>query len=843
MTILKNVVKATIATAAVSAASKLVKKDFGLEGLKNAAQNVGAGLSNQLEKLKGGLNIDPSQVLNNVAGQLVNDLNSGKIGGNIKSPLTKTNLTEAEENQVEFDIKELPLRNILSNYASVNYNWTLSVLSPFAINFPDESYKKGQLGRIIFKSGSADPENRVSLPAYASPGLGDVDKNPPDYNPDGKFDFFIDNVKIAGVIGLDEMTKNTNSTTMTFSVFEPYSIGLFFQSLQMAAALEGYENWVVMPVLLTLEFKGHYGPDMQFQDKVINVRHFPIKITNIELKVTDRGSQYDCSAVAWNDEAYSEEISSIKTDMNIQGSTVQEMLQTGVHSLQRTINDLLLEQALKNKIPIPDKVIILFPTDTSTIKESNSTDDTSSPTGATISPGERQGNVFKKLGLELAGDTGNYVQKSGVNPIGKASLGFTDRRKVEAIFGKDNITWDKDKKVFTRGQLKIESDKGQAHFKQGTQISTIINEVISSSYYGISALQPENIQGDKIDWYKISSQYYLLDTNANMNTTGRMPTVTVFRIVPFRVSRALFMPSGAKPLDIKLEKEQALKEYNYFYTGKNTEILDFQIKFAATFYTATVSDAGTNNQDAKQRDRNATTATPTTSAHVEGGKVTNFRRREDGTLYDATEEYKQGKHGDVQIGSSATKLLVRPSETEYKKTGGGIMPQDAGTIIVHQFQNAINQGGDMITVTMKILGDPFYLGDSGFGNYTAQGTTNDDINKDGAINYERSMVYININFRNPVDINGHMYDFPGPKAVPIISGLYKVNMLESTFDRGLFAQTLELSRIPNQDQAESGLGGSNEMESQNEGYTGQTFQAPPESDEERLIVDSEGGFQ
>jgi hypothetical protein len=841
MTILKNVVKATIATAAAgaaaSAASKLVKKDFGLAGLKNAAQNLGSGLNSGLDKLKGGLNIDPSQVLNKIPGQSVNEIDTGKKGGNIKTPEAKTRSTPKEEGQKEFDIKELPLRNILSNYASVNYNWTLSVLSPFAVNFPDESYKKGQLGRVIFKSGSADPENRVSLPAYASSTLGDVAKNPPDYNPDGKFDFFIDNVKIAGVIGLDELTKNTNSTTMSFTVFEPYSIGLFFQSLQMAAAQEGYENWVVMPVLLTLEFKGHYSPDDQFKEKIVTVRHFPIKITNIELKVTDRGSQYDCTAVAWNDEAYSEEISSVKTDLNIQGSTVQEMLQTGVHSLQRTINDLLLEQAIKNKIPIPDKVIILFPTDTSTIREDNSTDDSSNPRGATVSSTDRQTSVFKKLGLELASDSYNYEQKSGVNPIGKASMGFTDRRKVESVFGKDNIVWDKDSKVFTRGALKIDSDKGQAHFKQGTQISTIINEVVSSSYYGVSALQSENIENGQVQWYKINSQYYLLDSNANMNTTGRMPTVTVFRIVPYRVSKSLFMPPADKPADAKKEIENALKEYNYFYTGKNTEIMDFQVKFASTFYTATTSDAGINNQDAKQRNKNATVATPTTTAHIEGGKVTNFRRREDGTLYDATEEYKQGKHGDVQIGSAATKLLVRPSEIQYKKTGGGVMPQDAGNIIVHQFQKAINQSGDMITVSMRILGDPFYLGDSGFGNYTAQSTTNDDVTSDGTINYERSTVYIKINFRNPIDINGNLYDFPGPKAIPIISGLYRVNTLESTFDRGLFAQTLELSRMPNYDLADTKSETSGQQQTSDQG----PFGNPPKSDQERASTDPAAG--
>ena len=105
----------------------------------------------------------------------------------------------------------------------------------------------------------------------------------------------------------------------------------------------------------------------------------------------------------------------------------------------------------------------------------------------------------------------------------------------------------------------------------------------------------------------------------------------------------------------------------------------------------------------------------------------------------------------------------------------------------------------MVMVNMKILGDPFYLGDSGFGNYVAQGTSNEDINKDGAINYDRTQVFIKVNFKNPTDINGNLFEFPQGSAIDVISGLYKVNTLQSEFVKGLFTQTLELSRMPNYD--------------------------------------------
>jgi hypothetical protein len=839
MPTLKNLVKATAAVSVANAVAGAFNKNGVVDGLKNAAQNLGG----QLDKLKQIPNLDPSQILNKIPGQSVNPLAAGIIGGVIKTERAKLLSNLDEENVVEFEANELPLRNILSNYAVVNYFWTMSVLTPFQINFPDETYKKGDIGDIIFQSAGGNPENRVGLKAYASPNLGDIDRNPPDYNPEGKFDFFIDNVRIKSVIGMDAQTKNTNATTMSFNILEPNSFGMFFQSLQMAAANNGYENWVVMPVLLTLQFKGHYSADTQNIDYAVTKRHFPIRITNINLRVTERGSLYECEAVAWNDQAYSDTVSSIPVDITCEGSTVQQMIQDGPMSVQSILNDALVEQAIKNKISIPDRIVFLFPTDTSTGK-GDTTDDSSSPKGATANPNVKKNDkLFKQLGLELSSDGYNLVQKANVNPVGKASIGFTDRRKAQGIFGKEGVSYDEKTKVLKRGRIELTSNKGLATFKQGTLIPTILNEVLSSSSYGISALDPANISKEgKIQWYKISSQVYVLDTDENVGKLGRNPYLTVFRIIPFEVQHSQFISPETKPSGVGELKKTSLKEYNYYYSGKNTEILDFQIKFNTTFYTSMSSDAGKNNQDAVQRDKNATVATPT-SPVVVNGKVTQFRRKADGTLYDAKDEYNQGKHGNVNINDSATKVLINTDRTKIKKTGGGIFPDDPATLITKQFMESISKGADMITVNMKILGDPFFLGDSGIGNFTEKGTSNKNINKSGAINNERSEVYITINFRNPIDINGNLYDFPNEKIVPQISGLYKVNMLESMFDRGMFSQDLELTRMPNYDSVSPGgtgaTSGENAVDFAPPTTTPTVLETPQDSDSARTIQDAE----
>jgi hypothetical protein len=107
----------------------------------------------------------------------------------------------------------------------------------------------------------------------------------------------------------------------------------------------------------------------------------------------------------------------------------------------------------------------------------------------------------------------------------------------------------------------------------------------------------------------------------------------------------------------------------------------------------------------------------------------------------------------------------------------------------------------MIELNLKILGDPFYLGDSGMGNYTAQNTNLKGINADGAINYQSSEVFIRVNFRNPVDIDQTTgrYEFGKGKVVPQFSGLYRVGEVFNNFNKGIFTQDLKLMKMPNQD--------------------------------------------
>lgn len=715
------------------------------------------------------------------------DQGGGGTNDSNNKVVEQANISEVSEDRVQLpDNVKAPFENVLHSYASYNYLWTLSVLTKNQVNFPDDTYKKGDYGQIIFKSASGDPENRVSLSSYKSAA-----------NPEGKYDYFIENCRVKGVIGLDKMTGNTNSTGIEFTVVEPYSIGLFFQSLMVAALKANYKNWVEAPFLLTLEFVGHYNYSEQNQ-KSITKKHFPLKIMDIQMRVTPQGSQYQCIAVPWNERAFSTKFGTIKTEVTVTGRTVQEMLQKGPKSLQSVVNEQLRQAAKNNEIPIADQLLILFPSDPTSANSSPSTEDSSGGDSYTVDPNDSQQvygdtGVFKKLGVEKASDDYNLVQNSNVNKIGLADMGFIDQRKTEAVFGKDNATWDPDKKVFVRGDIIIKEKEGQATFKQGTSIPNIINQLILSSDYGRQAL--ENIDNDGfIMWWRIDTQLYLLESEANIKKIGRYPVLAVYRILPHPVHHSKFLPPDQKPKGIEAIAEQAVKEYNYIYTSKNFEILDFQINFKAGFYTALAADGGKNNKGVQMRDQNAADSTPVVPA-TNDGKTTGVKTDSGGKTFDPST-------GAGEFGSEPTETMpvISPDLVDLSANQGGANQDDPGTIAARQFHIAVNMMADMVTVQMKILGDPFYMGDSGMGNYTAKSTSNRSVTADNSINYQRGAVYIKLYFFNPVDINHEkgMYDFPNGEVVPQFSGLYQVAQVESVFERGLFTQNLDLLRMPNQ---------------------------------------------
>jgi len=651
-----------------------------------------------------------------------------------------------------------PYPNVLNVFASYTYIFTLSTLSDEEINFPDSTYRATGPKTIICKSANGDPYNRIQT----------------EY---GQFDFFIDNFNMDSIYGWDKTTQNTSATTMSFEVTEPYSMGMFIQSIAVACERSGHNGYNEAPFLLTIEFKGFTE-----QNEVIDLPQFkkfiPFKFQTIDMHVTGKGSTYKIEAIAWNDGAHSDRYTKLKSDVSISGKTVQEVLQTGENSLQKVLNDFQQLQVKDGTINVADQIVILFPMEiASSSSTSNSGPNQKENTAtATANPSNTANNntLFQKLGVVETniGTVTNLVQDpNNCNAIGASSMGYSIVKKGDAPYPKEEQVYDEETDTWIAQPIDINT--GNLQFKQSGDIINAINQVILQSDYARQALKKEQIDDNgMIPWWRIDTEFYQIPSEENYTKTGTKPRLVVYRVVPYRVHSGKFMPPNTPAPGFDNLKRQAIKEYNYIYTGKNLDILDFNIEIKSGFYSKFTATNNNQSQDVKEQANNST---------VDGENV------ESPPL--------EGQKNPI-VGSTGLKVLPVSTGTSTDRQGGG-GAETIETRVARQFYEAVTEGADMLTVDLKIIGDPYYIGDSGLGNYSSPSNTGFiNLNDTGSIDYQTSEVDIVVNFRTPIDINQStgMYDFADSKTLINYSGLFKINTISHSFSKGQFIQTLHLNR-------------------------------------------------
>jgi hypothetical protein len=665
-----------------------------------------------------------------------------------------------------------PIPNLLEQYATVNTIFTLSVLDDEAINFPDATYRKGMLGEIILKSASGAPDSKLVGSVY------------------GKFDFFMDDLKISSTVGLNNATGLSNATNIEFKIIEPYSMGMFFQVMQLAAYKNGDANYTQVPVLLTIEWKG--WTDLN-QEVPILVRQIPLKLREITLNVSGRGSEYTVSAYPWNEQGFSKTYNEVKTDIGIQCDkgkyTIQNLLQTGQDSLQAVLNRRLKKLKADGVVEIPDEILILFPLDTTSDPSTQSGYSREEADSATISPGSTASAdaFYGKLGVSQgANETKIQSDTGSVNLIGQAPLGFNENVKGQTPFGKDVDSYDKATGIVKIGSVTIDLNNSKYHFAQGGLISDIITNVILNSDYGRSALdQKQQTPDGFINWIRIESQVFNIPRTDNIK--GAKSKCVVYRVVNYKVHASRFLAANAAAPGLDNLKKQALKEYNYIYTGKNVDVLDFAISFQAGFYTSMFTNPkNTENKVIEEK---------TSQSTNEAAEVPTIEQTKQNVLRAIT------GGGSGRPPENPTQVRNdKISSTTAKQGGAGYDTPEVQ--VARQFQDVITNQVDMINLNMTILGDPYYIADSGMGNYSAKEVQGyDNLTGDGSMNYQNGEVVITVNFRTPIDINlgEGTWDFRATEPVAQFSGLFRVLNVESMFSKNKFTQELQLVRLPGQE--------------------------------------------
>lgn len=658
---------------------------------------------------------------------------------------------------------KFPIPNPLLNYATYDYVLGISSLTDEQLAQPDATYMRNIKLPLICKSANSAPGNRIKT-AF------------------GSFDFFIDNLEIDSTIGL-EKNNNTNVHKITFTVTEPYSMGMFVMALQQAAWDAKHNNYHVAPFLLTIDFRGN-NESGQMVTVPNCSRKIPFRFRTIEMSVTEKGAIYTCECFPTNAEAHAAQHTQLKTDVSVTGTTVQEVLQTGPKSLQAVINKRLQQLKDDKIVPYPDEILILFPDKTASAPAPGSNNQVEKKTSATLPKASGTvtiDDITKQLKVTRSTTNKTLIQADAAcNALGKASLGFDELRKGDSPFGKEIDVYSSDSKVMVRGNNRPNPKANDYRFSQNSDIINAINQVLITSDYAKTALSENKVAPDGMrTWWRIDTKVYNITTEENDKVTGVKPKLIVYEVVPYEVHVSAIPQPGVSPGFDQLKK-QAVKHYNYTYTGKNVDIINFNINYKMGFSAVMGAAKLARTQDVKR------------TGPASG-----------------TEAEKIANNKPMPEGKALPKTPSVPAQVRYVETnnptdnmgGGGL--EDSATRIARMFHRSITTGSDMLNLEMTIIGDPYYIAQSGTGNYRAKEVSK-NLNSDGTVNYQNGEVDIIINFKTPVDINQStgLYDFgKSSKMSNVIqwSGLYRLLKVHSTFKDGKFTQVLKSNRRMNQE--------------------------------------------
>jgi hypothetical protein len=637
--------------------------------------------------------------------------------------------------------------NDLEEFASCTTLWTLACLTPEQYNDPLSYRSLGStLSNVIFSSAGRYDADRVR-----------TSRGTPEY--------FINNFNITMTVAASQTVGNSNAINYRFDVYEPYSMGQFIESLQNAAINAGYMTYGEAVFVLKLEFLG-YDTDGTIL-KVTKPKYFTVAFSNVKFKVTEAGSNYTVTAVPKSDMAYSDVYNSTLRDVKIiadSEGTVAEILKTGPNSLVSFLNNLEQTNLKDGIIGKPDVYDIQFPEN---IEDFTSIATATIPDSAIVTPGESAPNSIAGTNVEL--------EDPLMNDIGRSKLGFTANsggtvpmKNPDEVYNEQGMQKD--------GTMQVDPNNRAYQFPAGMRITDVITKVVLSSEYCSNNQKPENIKNGMIRYFMVDIQMEIIPGNIDP-IVGDFAKKITFRVRPYYVHHSVVSPPGSVPSGYAELKQQICKAYNYIYTGKNTNVLKFDIELNNLFYSS--SNSSPSNQAGKIADPN-----------------------QNSTTSEELPTKQQANPGSTPAAGVSLRPRIHKDPNLLTQAGGGSGTTSTEIETALRLHNAVLGVGtaDMITLNLEILGDPYWMVDNGVSNsFVPVSEGSSQMTQDGTMNYIDREVHIFVTFKTPVDVNmggDGLYGFMDTEAKlkSQFSGIYQVIRCECIINDGMFKQRLTCVR-------------------------------------------------
>ena len=662
-------------------------------------------------------------------------------------------------------------KNILNNYRSWTYNFALSAISPQALSNPRliegdmkrfpvlNSAGKGTAGIAVSQGG----DNRTAGNLKNTTGLVDgFNKNSP-----GRFDMYIDNVEIESTLGAG--TKGTGSSTPTnikFDVYEPYSMNGLIEAMQVAAKAAGYSDYIKGVYALRVQFQGYpdSATDAQMRPEIIpmSTRYFTITMTQVDVDVNEQGTRYKIEAAPTSKMAMGLP-NKLTSDIKVAGDTVGEVLKNFFDA----IND-MTEGRMETERGNGKRK----PCDTYEI---------SCPKMSTVgSPQNTKAAILK-------GTTGT----SYTSEIIKAKM--LDELKSSEVFQMGDPSKFKNGYVGTTSNStatnassnpstgKLNPKTSTVVFSQGQQIHDCIAAIVRDSEYTRDLLKPENLKKVKqgngyITYFTVRTEIDYLPGFDDANNKNYINYRYVLE--PYQIHYSTIPGQQLGKVDLKDIKGKIKREYNYIYTGKNVDVLKFSLKFDNLYFSAMPALMGKSGVD-----QTANSAAPSNQT--------------DATKEPAPATRDNANAGENSVPLSSTGASQTANSYQNESTRAGLPQGDPYALMAKNLHQAVLNNVGLITGKLEILGDPYYLVTGGMFNGDLV-LKDPKMTVDGQAPITQGDLYVNINFRNPIDINSTTGLAEFGKAPVAFSGVYRTLTLTSSFRGGVFIQNIDVMRMEGQ---------------------------------------------
>ncbi len=688
------------------------------------------------------------------------------------------------------------IENPLRPANSFNYIITLGILDAQQLNNPS-SYRGGKFQgsgfkKVLIKSGGGER------------GLGYSNRIRTFAEGDQDAEYFIDDLEINAVIAPNPNTSVALGTNVTFKVTEPYSMGKLIESMMVGAQECGYSSYVEAPFCLKIEFVG-WNERGEKDTQFVIPSFIPIRINKMDFSVGQQGSVYQCTAVPYNESALADVSNRTKVAISPNGNTVHSILEKGRDAVTYAVNGQIETLEEKKVIAGYDRYIIVFPKTEEALQEAiknknfditklreesdnldkirlgvRQTPQGRNPGGTngsaiTISPSAPDQYLF----LKSWADDINNVNEFGLSVINADSRDGGDRPPAPPANVIDPQTGTANRNAASSS---VPEQSRKFNFTEGAKITDIITEVLMSSAY-VKELPSQPPQNGYKKWFRIETLVFIEPSSGGEieGQLGRPRKVFVYAVHPYWTRQERHNQNCQGTTGQADLKKHVKKEYNYYYTGKNEDILNFDINFNNAFFQNIRADAGQNSSVTTGQSTASTGAAPGTQVQGETQRADCRQNQEpqSSTNFDSTNR---------SVSSGGTRIST--TEDRIKRN------------IAEQFHSRlVNSPVDMVTADMDIWGDPYYI-PSQLGNY-APPPGEPSVNGDGTMPYMRDEVYILVRFLTPLDylINRSTMGFAS--EVPMFSGLYQVWNAQSTFSSGQFKQKIKLIRMPNQNPSDT----------------------------------------